>query len=116
MNNDPQSGRAADDLAVVRYLAALETARTAPDTLPHPDDAAASLARFEPPPEDAADLEVQLGTGTPGSQHEIEDLEAGFVGAAVDYGRRHGITYDGWRNAGVAADVLERAGIRADDG
>lgn len=114
MNDDPQSAGGTEDLAVVRYLAALETRRTAPDTLPQPDDAAASLARFEPPPEDAEDLEVQLGRATPGSRHEIEALEDGFVEAAADYGRRHDITYDGWRNAGVSAEVLERAGIRPD--
>ena len=118
MSDDSQSPSSADDQAVIRYLAALETRRSAPDTLPHPDDAGASLARFEFPPgdeEEVADLEAQLGKDIPGSGQNLADLEPGFVAAAADYGRRHGITYAGWRNAGVAEDVLARAGITAED-
>jgi hypothetical protein len=43
-------------------------------------------------------------------------LEAGFVAGAADYGRRHDIRWEGWRNAGVPEEVLERAGISAGDG
>jgi hypothetical protein len=104
-----------DDQAVVRYLAALETRRSAPDTLPHPDEAAADLADFEFPPgddEEVADLASELGKDVPGAGRNLADLEPAFVAAAAEYGRRHGITYDGWRNAGVSEDVLARAGIR----
>ena len=54
-------------------------------------------------------------------QHELEaksqtvdlsSLEEEFVGSAADYGRRKGITYAAWREAGVDAAVLKRAGIR----
>ncbi len=38
-------------------------------------------------------------------------LEAGFIDAAADYGRRKGITYAAWREAGVPSAVLSRAGI-----
>ena len=118
MSDESQSPASADDKDVVRYLAALETRRSAPDTLPRPDDAAADLARFEFPPGDEAeheDLEAELGKDIPGSGQNLADLEPGFVAGAADYGRRHGITYDGWRNAGVSEDVLARAGIRAGD-
>ena len=118
MSDESQSPSSPDDRAVVRYLAALETRRSAPDTLPHPDEAAADLAGFEFPPgddEEVADLEAELGKDIPGAGRNLAELEPAFVAAAADYGRRHGITYDGWRNAGVSDDVLARAGINAED-
>ena len=39
-------------------------------------------------------------------------LEAEFVVVAADSGARRGISYEAWREAGVAAAVLKRAGIR----
>ena len=42
---------------------------------------------------------------------DMSELEAGFVGAAADYGRRKGITYAAWREAGVPSAVLSKAGI-----
>jgi hypothetical protein len=42
---------------------------------------------------------------------DLSALEHGFVEVAADYGRRRGISYQAWRQAGVAADVLKRAGI-----
>jgi hypothetical protein len=116
MSDDAQSGTEADDQAVVRYLASLETRRTAPETLPQPDSAAAGLASFEPPEAERPDLEVELGKDTPGSRANLDELEAGFVAGAADYGRRHDIRWEGWRNAGVPEEVLERAGISAGDG
>ncbi len=118
MSDDLQSHSSQDDEAVVRYLAALETRRTAPDTLPHPDKAATELAGFEFPPgdeEEVEDLSSQLGKDVPGAEENLSDLEGGFVAGAADYGRRHGISYAGWRNAGVPDDVLARAGITAEN-
>jgi len=42
---------------------------------------------------------------------DMSELEAGFVNAAAGYGRRKGITYAAWREAGVPSAVLSRAGI-----
>jgi len=42
---------------------------------------------------------------------DLSELEKGFVDAAADYGRRKGITYAAWREAGVPTPVLSRAGI-----
>jgi hypothetical protein len=42
---------------------------------------------------------------------DLEALEDGFVHAAHGYGERKGITYKAWREAGVDANVLSRAGI-----
>lgn len=39
------------------------------------------------------------------------EAEEGFVEVAKDYADRKGITYDTWRQAGVPAEVLKRAGI-----
>lgn len=39
-------------------------------------------------------------------------LEDGFVDAAAGYGERKGITYAAWREVGVPAAVLKRAGIK----
>ncbi len=118
MSEESQSPPPGQDEAVVRYLAALETRRTAPDTLPAPDKAAAELAGFEFPPgdeEEVEDLASELGKDIPGASENLADLEPGFVAGAADYGRRHGISYAGWRNAGVPEDVLARAGIKAED-
>lgn len=42
---------------------------------------------------------------------DMAELEAGFISAAAEYGRRKGITYAAWREAGVPPAVLNRAGI-----
>jgi hypothetical protein len=42
---------------------------------------------------------------------DLEALEADFIQAARGYGERKGITYAAWREAGVDANVLRRAGI-----
>ena len=42
---------------------------------------------------------------------DLSALEAGFVKAARDYGQRKGISYAAWREAGVDAAVLKKAGI-----
>ena len=42
---------------------------------------------------------------------DLGALEADFVKAAKAYGQRKGISYAAWREAGVDAAVLKRAGI-----
>ena len=42
---------------------------------------------------------------------DISSLEDEFVDAAAEYSERKGITYAAWREAGVDAAVLRRAGI-----
>jgi hypothetical protein len=48
----------------------------------------------------------QLGTKT-----DVSSLEAAFVKTAARYADRKGISYAAWRELGVPADVLGRAGI-----
>ena len=42
---------------------------------------------------------------------DLEALEAAFVEYARTYSERKGISYAAWRESGVPADVLRRAGI-----
>jgi hypothetical protein len=42
---------------------------------------------------------------------DLSALEEEFVKAAAEYGRRKGISYQAWREAGVDPAVLRRAGI-----
>ena len=43
---------------------------------------------------------------------DLSGLEQEFVRTAKAYGERKGITYAAWREAGVDANVLKKAGIR----
>ena len=56
------------------------------------------------------DLEQELEAKS--ATVDLTALEEAFVGAAADYGRRKGISYAAWRDSGVDAAVLKRAGIR----
>lgn len=47
-----------------------------------------------------------------GNQDETAQLERDFISVARSYGDRNGLTYAAWRQVGVDAKVLERAGIR----
>ena len=42
---------------------------------------------------------------------DIDELEAGFVANAGPYSERKGISYAAWREVGVPAAVLKKAGI-----
>ena len=42
---------------------------------------------------------------------DVADVESAFVEIAADYGTRQGISYAAWREVGVDAAVLKRAGI-----
>lgn len=44
-------------------------------------------------------------------QPDMEALEAAFVDAAAEYSERKGITYTAWRELGVPAAVLRKAGV-----
>lgn len=56
------------------------------------------------------DLQRELSTGEDGV--DLQELEDAFVASAEPYGRRKGITYSAWREAGVDPSVLRSAGIR----
>ena len=109
-SSPPEEGD--DEYRVLEYLAALETRRTAP-TFPQPDRLVENLASSEmgEPTDDREELRRDLSAPTPGTEHNLERLEEGFVAGAKEYGRRHDMTYKAWLRAGVDPAVLERAGI-----
>jgi hypothetical protein len=55
------------------------------------------------------DLEVELATL--GTKVDISGLEREFAKSAKTYSERKGISYSTWREVGVPADVLKKAGI-----
>ena len=55
------------------------------------------------------DLEGELARADEGT--DIAPLEKRFVKVAKSYGERKGITYSTWRQSGVGADGLKKAGI-----
>jgi hypothetical protein len=58
------------------------------------------------------DLKADLERLHADANVDLADLEAAFVKVASGYSERKGISYAAWREAGVSADVLRRAGIR----
>jgi len=119
MSGHDQDAPPGADEAVLAYLAAIEAHRAAPGTLPHPDSSGEALANADMVRGDDSggeELATELSTQTPGSEDNIRLLEDAFVVDAVDYGRRHHISHRGWIEAGVDPQVLERAGIRPDNG
>ena len=55
------------------------------------------------------DLESELANKD--SNEDLGQLEEEFTLVAEEYGRRKGISYAAWREAGVAPPVLRKAGI-----
>ena len=56
-------------------------------------------------------LEQRLRERSVESADDLPSLEAAFIEVAAEYGERKGIDYATWREAGVPADVLQKAGI-----
>lgn len=103
------------------YLEALEQHRPKRGRKRTPDSIKKRLAVIEDALPDASaikkveliqerrDLEVELATM--GAKVDLTAVEKGFVKAAREYSARKGISYATWREAGVPADVLKKAGI-----
>jgi hypothetical protein len=56
-------------------------------------------------------LDLESALANSADSVDVEQLEAGFVASAADYSERKGITYTAWREFGVPAAVLKRAGV-----
>ena len=94
----PRRGRKRTADSIGRRLAAIE------QQLPE----ASSLQRLQLVQE-RRDLEAELaGMDT---TVDLTALEADFVKVAKSYSARKGIEYASWRELGVAADVLKKAGV-----
>ena len=108
--------------AVRRYLEALEAHKPKRGRKRTPDSIQRRLADIESKLPTADPLSrLQLVQERMNLQNELASksavvdlsaLEMAFVKAANEYGRRKGITYAAWREAGVDAAVLRQAGIR----
>lgn len=55
------------------------------------------------------DLENEIASLESGV--DLSALEDAFIEVAAAYGRRRGITYNSWRQIGVSAELLKRAGV-----
>lgn len=107
--------------AVRRYLEALDAHRPKRGRKRTPDSIKRRLEDIANRLEDAdpltrlqlvqerMNLESELATKS--EAVDITTLEEEFVAAAREYSDRKGITYAAWREAGVDAGVLRRAGI-----
>ena len=107
--------------AVRGYLEALEAHRPKRGRKRTPESMRARMAVIEPAMEAAdpmkrlqlAQERIDLATAISAAETtiDISALEDGFVEAAAAYGARKGITYAAWREVGVPAAMLKRAGI-----
>ncbi|MGH9103754.1 MAG: hypothetical protein ACRDYD_12350 [Acidimicrobiales bacterium] len=96
--NRPKRGRKRTVESIKRQLAAVEARLELADP----------LSRLHLVQE-RRDLEAELARkdGT----EDIGSLEEEFVKVAGEYGRRKGITYASWREAGVSPSILRQAGV-----
>jgi hypothetical protein len=56
-------------------------------------------------------LDLQAALAASDSKVDLAKLEKDFVSSAAPYSERKGISYSAWRELGVPANVLEKAGI-----
>ena len=97
--NKPRRGRKRSPESLKKRLDAIETEIASADPLKR-----VHLVQ------ERSDLQQALETSA--SNVDIDELESDFVKAAAPYSERKGITYATWREVGVPAAVLEKAGIK----
>ncbi|MGQ0832748.1 MAG: hypothetical protein ACT4OV_13835 [Microthrixaceae bacterium] len=107
--------------SVRRYLEALEAhkpkrgrKRTTESVQKRLDRIDVELAKADPLKrlqliQERLDLKSELETA--GAKVDLSGLEAEFVSAAAAYSARKGISYAAWRELGVEAAVLKKAGV-----
>jgi uncharacterized protein YicC (UPF0701 family) len=96
--NKPRRGRRRSPESVKKRLDTIETEIATADPL-----------RRVHLVQERSDLQAALEASE--SNVDLNQLEKEFVGAAGPYSERKGISYSTWREVGVPAGVLERAGI-----
>ena len=96
--NQPKRGRKRTTESISRRLAAIETQLAS----------SRSVNRLHLIQE-RKDLQAELSRTDGGD--DLALLEQNFVVVAQAYGDRKGISYSTWRDVGVSADVLKRAGV-----
>ena len=107
--------------AVRAYLEALETHKPKRGRKRTPESMRARIATIDDTIGDAdpmkrlelvqerMDLEAALEAAE--TTVDLTELEDAFAAAAKGYGERKGISYGAWREVGVPAPVLKKAGI-----
>jgi hypothetical protein len=108
-------------IAVRRYLEALEQSRPRRGRRPNAESAREQLDLIETRLAEADPLErlhllqqrrrLVSRLETTEEPLDIEALEDAFIDSAAEYASRKGIDYATWREVGVPAEVLRRAGI-----
>lgn len=107
---------------VVRdYLEALRSSKPKRGRKRTAESITARLARIDDELVDASAIEelqllqerrdLQAELDSMGSGVDLDELESSFVEVAKAYGERKGIAYATWRDVGVSAATLTRAGI-----
>lgn len=107
--------------AVRRYLEALDAHKPRRGRKRTPETMRKRLARIEEEIPDADPLrrlqlvqerlDLQQEIDQAESKVDLEALEKGFVESARSYSERKGISYAAWREIGVPAATLRKAGI-----
>ena len=107
--------------AVRAYLEALEAHKPKRGRKRTPESMRSRLATIDATIDDADPMSrlqmvqerMDLVAALEAAEHSVDltELEDGFVDAAKPYGARKGISYAAWREVGVPAAVLKRAGI-----
>ena len=97
-SNKPKRGRKRTADSINKRLAAIDT------ELP-----GASAIEELQLIQERRDLNAELASL--GSGIDLAEIEDSFVGVAKGYGDRKGISYASWRDVGVSAATLKRAGI-----
>jgi hypothetical protein len=115
------TGRA-EGLAVRRYLEALEANKPRRGRKPNSENVDTQLKVIEEKLASADPLKrlhllqqrktLQARLNAVEDSVDMDELESAFVDAASEYGKRKGITYGTWREIGVPAEVLRRAGVQ----
>ena len=61
--------------------------------------------------QEVRDLQLRIAALDAASASDVKSLEAAFVKIAKRFGENRGIGYGAWRDAGVPAVVLKKAGV-----
>jgi len=61
--------------------------------------------------QEVRDLQIRIANMDAAGGNDIKSLEAAFVKIAKQFGENRGIGYGAWRDAGVPAVVLKKAGV-----
>jgi hypothetical protein len=100
-SNKPKRGRKRTADSINKRLAAISTAM--------PDASAIEQLKLV---QERRDLEAELASMGDGNKAvDMASLEGEFVKVAKSYGSRKGISYASWREVGVPAEVLGKAGV-----